>query len=135
MEKIRLEHGRMKKDKIRLDKVIGANIKRERIARKMSRDELTKILELTVSHLGLIERGERGATSVILEKLSNIFDTPIDHFFTEHTLPFQNRTSKREKNTGPYRLKVNTLIASLKESELEALTHTITAVLRLRNID
>jgi len=135
MEKIRiLERGRMKQDKLRLDRVIGANIKRERAARKMTRDELAEILDLTVSHLGLIERGERGATSVVLEKLTNIFDISIDHFFTEHSkMLLASEKSKSKKEIGPYRLKVNALIASLKEPELEALTHSITALLLLRN--
>jgi transcriptional regulator with XRE-family HTH domain len=51
--------------------------------RKMSREELAETLDLTVSHMGLIERGERGATPVTLEKLSQIFGIKIDDFFME----------------------------------------------------
>jgi len=61
--------------------IIGANIRRERKLRGISIDELGSMLELSPSFVGLIERGYRGATSVTLLKLSDMFEIPIDAFF------------------------------------------------------
>jgi len=121
-------------DKSRIDKTIGRNIRRERTLRKLSREELSMILDLTVSHLGLIERGERGATVVTLEKLSLAFDLPIDQLVSE---PDKNKSRKKvrdiEKN--PYREKVNTLCANMSETELMVLAYTITGLLESRGVD
>ena len=56
--------GRMRDEKIRIDYTIGRNIKMERNRRGISREEFAAMLDLSVAHLGLIERGERGATNV-----------------------------------------------------------------------
>ncbi|MCL2217024.1 MAG: helix-turn-helix transcriptional regulator, partial [Defluviitaleaceae bacterium] len=72
-----------KKDKIRIDSVIGYNVRAEREMRKITREELAESMDLTVSHMGLIERGERGATAVTLEKLARVFEVPVDNFFAE----------------------------------------------------
>jgi transcriptional regulator with XRE-family HTH domain len=124
-----LDRGRTRSDKIRLDKIVGGNIRRERELRKITRDELAEILDLTTSHLGLIERGERGATSVTLEKVVNAFGVSIDNLFSESG----KATSAREnRDNGTYRKKVNALISHLTEPELLLLTHTIKGILVMR---
>jgi len=72
-----------RKQKDRLDRVIGKNIRSEREMRRMSREELAETLDLTVSHMGLIERGERGATAVTLEKLASVYGVKIDELFSD----------------------------------------------------
>jgi len=91
----------MTKFKLRI--IIGENVRKERMARGISIDELADLLGLTSGFVGLIERGQRGATPITLFKLSNVFSTPIDKFFyrTEDSLPSLVETPshqiKREK--------------------------------------
>ena len=61
--------------------MVGVNIRNERHNHSLSIEELSELLEITPGFLGLIERGERGATPHNLLKLANIFDSPIDRFF------------------------------------------------------
>jgi len=65
----------MKRD---LNAIVGYNIRLEREVRNLTREELAEITDLTTSHLGLIERGHRGATVVTLTKMSKVFQKPID---------------------------------------------------------
>ena len=61
--------------------IIGENIRQERMARNISLEELAAILGLTSGFVGLIERGQRGATPITLLKLSTAFGLPVDRFF------------------------------------------------------
>ena len=124
----------MRSDKMRLDKTVGANIRRERDLRKLTRDELAELIDLTVSHLGLIERGERGATPVVLNKLCSVLGVTADYLFTERS----RATSAREGNEnteGVYLKKVEVLIPQLTEPELEHISHMIKGLLKLRKIN
>ena len=69
----------MTKERLRI--IMGENIRNERLARDMSIDELAELLELTSGFVGLIERGQRGATPITLFKLSSIFGISIDNIF------------------------------------------------------
>ena len=117
--------------KRKLDGIIGASIRRERVERKISREEIAAILGLTTSHLGLIERGERGATNVVLDKLRHIFKVPIDHFFTEN--PDEILVLKTKSGATPFRRRLDMLIDSLTESELDMLSYTIKGLLAMRS--
>jgi len=125
-----MDRGRTRESKVRLDKVVGANIRREREVRKLSRDELAEVVDLTTSHLGLIERGERGATPVTLEKLVKAFGVTIDSLFTAPRKMFSAR--ERRDNKGSYYSKVCTLLSHLTEPELEMLTYTIKGITSMR---
>lgn len=131
-----LERENKKDSKLRLDKIIGLNIRRERTLRGVSREELASMLGLTISHLGLIERGERGATSVVIEKLTETFKVSIDNLFKEHT-----RTSLRrnKENRAPLpdtlKNRITTLAAQLSDAELIVLEHTITGILSMRKFN
>ncbi|MCL2527683.1 MAG: helix-turn-helix domain-containing protein [Defluviitaleaceae bacterium] len=121
---------RLEKD--RLDEIIGKNIRLERESRRLSRDELAEMMELTSSHMGLIERGERGATAVTLSKLSKSFDIPIDHLFAS---PKAGGLSVREGNDEPQanRKKVQSLITCLDDIELEFVIHTIKGIIAMNH--
>ena len=73
-----------KKSERELNKIIGRNIIIKRTAKNMSRKDLAKRLGLSTIHLGLIEKGIRGTNDMILAKLRQIFDKPIDIFFYEN---------------------------------------------------
>ena len=126
-----LERGRMRRDKVKLDKIVGSNIRRERDVRKLTRDELAELIDLTVSHLGLIERGERGATPVVLNKICGVLGVTADYLFTERSRAVSAR--EQDENDGDvYRRKVDVLVAQLNESELEYLSHVIKGIIKLR---
>jgi len=121
----------MRNDKIRLDKIVGGNIRIERTDRKLTRDELAELIDLTVSHLGLIERGERGATPVVLNKLCSVLGVTADELFTERS----KAVPAREKNTNEetaIRRKLETLVAQCNGAELEHLANVVKGILRLR---
>ena len=64
-----------------LKQIIGENIRKERISRNISVEELAEMLGLTAGFLGLIERGLRGTTQMTMFKLAGIFDVPMDTLF------------------------------------------------------
>ena len=116
-------------DKMRLDETLGKNIRRIRTLKKMSREELATIIGLTVSHVGLIERGARGATAVTLEKLSHIFGIPIDTLF--QPLESTNINPKAGQISDLMK-QVKAQIATLTEDECMIVSHTIQGILKLR---
>ena len=68
-------------DKEQLRKFLGANIKRQRLMRKLSLDEFAELLSITPGFIGLVERGQRGVTSHNLLKIAEIFGISIDSLF------------------------------------------------------
>ena len=118
---------RLEKD--RLDVIIGKNIRLERESRRLSRDELAEMMELTSSHMGLIERGERGATAVTLSRLSKAFDIPIDHLFAS---PRKNGMSVKEDNDlSANTKKIYSLVTCLNDAEQEFVIHAIKGVIAM----
>jgi transcriptional regulator with XRE-family HTH domain len=115
-----------KQEKINLDEIIGKNIRFERQARNLSRDELAEMLDLTTSHMGLIERGERGATAVTLSKLTRVLQMPIDNFFT----PPQVYALREDKETGRAiaQKKLNSILSKLNETELNFVIHVVQGI-------
>jgi len=128
-----------RKNKDRLDRTIGKNIRIERQARSMSRDELAEALDLTVSHMGLIERGERGATALTLEKLANTFQITIDSLFHEPANDAE-RDKLSVKESDDYEVQRNReriigMLSNLKKRETEFVLHTIKGLSNLQPQD
>ena len=65
-------------NKADLRKLLGKRIREMRHVFNISREELAEILDISVSSLGLIERGERGVTLLNLIKVSDTFGISID---------------------------------------------------------
>jgi len=126
-----MDREKVRKTKETLDKTIGDNIRIERSLRNLSREELAEILELTTSHMGLIERGERGATNVTLMKLSCALSKPIDDFFYASKKSFAMREKDNKNKLEANRKKISSLTAFLAESELEFIISVIRGVVRL----
>lgn len=122
---MRKDRTRTRAAKNRIDKTIGANIRNERILRKMSRDELAAVIDLNVSHLGLIERGERGATPVTLEKVVRAFGISLDILFKDSGCCDKSAAKQHEDASDTYYKKISALIINLEEPELEFLTYVI----------
>ena len=105
--------------KKRLRSIIGENIRSERISRNISMDELAELLKLTPGFVGLIERGQRGATATTLLKLSDIFDMPVDLFFhckEDSSLSLEEEPAHQNLSK---RKKVESLIADFSNEELD----------------
>jgi len=91
--------------------IIGENIRQERLVRDLTIDELSELLDLTPSFLGLIERGSRGTTPLCLLKISEVLGLPIDHFFRH------NQKQGNDKHTN-LRNKLYALAGGFSEREL-----------------
>ena len=122
-----------KQIKDRLDKTIGHNIRREREQHNMSREELAEALDLTISHMGLIERGERGATAVTLEKLSRVFSIQVDILFAEPDKKSLSVREEREDNLSANRRKITSLVTRLDERETDIVIHLINGLINHRS--
>jgi transcriptional regulator with XRE-family HTH domain len=136
-----LDRALTRKNKDRLDRTIGKNIRSEREMRKMSREELAETLDLTVSHMGLIERGERGATAVTLEKLAHVFTISVDNLFAEPdkaSLSLREERSTTSSVLSGNRKKIQSLITRLNEQETDFVIHIIKGLINhhpTRNMD
>lgn len=131
-----MDREKVKKAKVVLDRIIGNNIRSEREVRNLTRDELAEILDLTTSHMGLIERGERGATGITLIKLSKALEKPIDDFFYDSTgLPIYMMEGAGGDDTEANRKKIASLITYLSNDELCFIVNIIKGVIRLNHSD
>ena len=115
-------------EKFRIDSLVGNNLRTERTMRKMSREELADMMGLTISHLGLIERGERGATAVNLERFSRVFNISVDNFFRES----QTKTAPDGKMSKT-RLNISELIMRLDEHELDFILNMLNGMVTFKH--
>ncbi|MCL2351404.1 MAG: helix-turn-helix domain-containing protein [Firmicutes bacterium] len=108
--------------KERLKKAIGGNIRKARLSRGMSIDELAELLQLTSGFVGLIERGSRGATVYTLYKLADIMETSIDSFFYSGPGPntkFEEDKPGKKNKGNPKKDKIASLIVDFSDSEFD----------------
>ena len=61
---------------------IGKRIKELRLSRGISQDALAEMLDISVSHMGILERGGRGLTLPNCVLLCNIFNVSADYIAT-----------------------------------------------------
>jgi transcriptional regulator with XRE-family HTH domain len=69
----------MTKEKLRI--VMGKNLREERKIQGMARRELANLTNISIIHIGLIERGERGMTSFNLYLFAKKLKVSEDRFF------------------------------------------------------
>lgn len=60
-------------------KILGENIKQERLKLNLTQEQLSEKLDISISYLGRIERGERNLPLDTLIKISNIFNVSVDY--------------------------------------------------------
>jgi len=113
----------MTKEQLRI--LIGENIRKKRIARGISIEELATVLGITPGFLGLIERGSRGVTALNLFKLADIFKVPADSFFF-HTQELSYYKSQE------LRKKISSLITDFSEDELNIIIYTAKGIQQMR---
>ena len=88
----------------RFDAIVGENIRRERLARKMSAEKLAKLVKLPNDAIALIERGEQGTASLDLERIAKVFGLPVETFYHEGVMP--DEFSTHLKLLKPEQLKI-----------------------------
>ncbi|MCL2572320.1 MAG: helix-turn-helix transcriptional regulator [Defluviitaleaceae bacterium] len=122
-----------KLEKDRLDIIVGGNIRLEREARNLSRDELAQMVNVTTSHLGLIERGERGTTTVTLSLLTKAFGIPIDHLFISPHKRGHTVRDDVDPSIQANREKIQSLMTCLGPAELEFTLRMLKAIIAMNN--
>lgn len=95
-----------------VDVITGRNIRTEREKRGLSREELASSVGVTISHMGLIERGERGVTATNLVKFSRVLGVSINSLFH----PENEESSVKEDKL---KEKLSALTSRFSESEME----------------
>jgi transcriptional regulator with XRE-family HTH domain len=71
--------------------VFGKNLKYYRKEKKLSQEQLSENVDITVKHLSEIERGIVFASAGLIDKLSKNLDIPIFAFFlTDNTIYYDN---------------------------------------------
>ncbi|MDR2939929.1 MAG: helix-turn-helix domain-containing protein [Clostridiales bacterium] len=117
-----------------LKKQIGANIRYERISRNISIEELAEMLELSSAFVGLIERGQRGASVKNLIKISEIFSVSIDSLINTNRSNYSNLSENKENQNYKARLEtINSLLYNLDGSELDFIISIIRSLKQLKH--
>ena len=75
------ESGDCSVTKKKLRTIMGKNIRKERLDRCLSIDELSELMDISPGYLSMIERGDRGVTALNLLKLAKILGVSTDCFF------------------------------------------------------
>jgi len=120
-----------KHEKDHLDIIIGSNIRKAREERRLTRDELAELLGISSSHMGLIERGERGATAVTLSKISRVYEIPVDDLFAKPNHKIAKVAEGQNLDAHANRMKIKSIISSLPARDLEVVTNLITSLIKL----
>ena len=99
-------------------KIIGANIRKYRIMRDMTREQLAEVLELDTAYLGQCERGERqlGLNKTI--ELMEYFGVTADKI-----IPVNIKHSHQNQIT--YLRQINTLLNDCSDNQLLAILRYI----------
>jgi transcriptional regulator with XRE-family HTH domain len=80
--------------------IFGANLKIYRKEKKLSQEQLSEKVDITVKHLSEIERGIVFASAGLLEKLAENLNVPIFAFFlTVNTVYYDNIMLDRIEKT------------------------------------
>ncbi len=117
-----------------LKKQIGANIRYERISRNISIEELAEMLELSSAFVGLIERGQRGASVKNLIKISEIFSVSIDSLINTNRSSYSNLSENKEnQNIKVKQETIDSLLYNLDKSELDFIISVIRNLKQLKH--
>ncbi|MCL2404270.1 MAG: helix-turn-helix domain-containing protein [Defluviitaleaceae bacterium] len=117
-------------EKARTDTIVGKNIRNTRKARKISMTEMAHLLDVSPSHMGLLERGERGVTAVNLARLKSIFDVPLDTLFGDSSTDILTHP---DSDAQAYRLKINSILSKLSVRNLEVVVCLVSELSKDKN--
>ena len=107
-------------------KIIGSNIRYERIRRGLTIDDFAKVIGMAPGFLGLIERGQRGTSVKNMVAIAEFFDISLDDLITKD-LSNGGADMKDMENTrsAKARRALRSLVSSLTEDEIVFITSVI----------
>lgn len=107
-------------------KIIGSNIRYERKRRGLTIDDFAKVIGMAPGFLGLIERGQRGASVKNMVAIAEFFDISLDDLITKD-LSNGGADMKDMENTrsAKARRALRSLVSSLTEDEIVFITSVI----------
>jgi transcriptional regulator with XRE-family HTH domain len=70
-----------------IERVVGRNIHRIRLARGLSQEALAYEAEIDRSYLGALERGEKNPTVRLLSRIAEVLDSNVPELVTESQAP------------------------------------------------
>jgi transcriptional regulator with XRE-family HTH domain len=73
-----------------IKKIFGENLKHYRKAKKLSQEQLSEKVDISVKHLSSIERGLNFVSADLLEKLAVSVEIPVYYFFVNEREVFCN---------------------------------------------
>lgn len=114
--------------------IIGKNIRQERKARKFSVENMAEFLELSISYIGLLERGDRCPSLKIVYKLCELFGITPDDLLLESEADFAKLHVAEDKNVY-LKYKIDALtsfLAAMNETELD---FVISVVKNLKKVE
>lgn len=97
-------------------KKLGESIKQERQKLNLTQEQLSEKLDISISYLGRIERGERNIPLDTLVRLANILNVSIDYLLKD---------SKPKNNNNVLTCEINQLISQLSNSEKTVILNMI----------
>lgn len=116
-------------------KIIGSNIRRERMVRNMSIEELSELLRLSTAFVGLIERGQRGAKLANLLKIADIFSITLnDLVYNKGVDSLEVREKDEENEEVIKQQKKDAIMSLIYDFSSDELDFVITAVKGLRTL-
>ena len=62
-------------------KVLGKNIKIERIRKDMTQEQFAELIDISLSHASKIEQGLTSPTAIVLYKMAKVLKIPMETFF------------------------------------------------------
>ena len=77
--KVTLPHPRMS-----WERIIGANIRRLRVERGLSQEEVADRIGIDTSYFGQVERGRRNPTVRVLAKVAAVLDVPLPRLLDQN---------------------------------------------------
>ena len=110
--------------------VLGANIRQLRINKDLSIEELAELIEISVSFLGLVERGQRGLSTEKIVTLINVLGATFEDLLRD-----ENDALLMQEAKAPYVVSgkmakmdtISTLLSTLNEPDLDYIIACIKA--------
>lgn len=78
-------------------KKLGTRIKEERIKRHLTQDKLAEAVDLSISHIGHIERGEKSLALDTLINITNFFGLSLDYLLRDSLIEANDTTEEEWK--------------------------------------
>jgi len=122
--------------------IVGENVRRERMLRNLSMEELANMTGRTIGFIGLIERGKRGVTAELLAKFAEVFNISADKLLqprdceaVEEAVPRDSEISNNTSGITISRATINSLLYDANEKELSFIISVIRSMKKMHDTD